>query len=368
MKIAQLNNSNSLCLGISDNALLTQSRFILMEPMLILFSTLGLLYLLRCLESQHLSVNFWWNGFLAGVFYSCSMSVKYVGFYSYILGGVLVARHIWLTLSERHTTNLQIWLNVLVKSILLVLIPAAVYLSFFYLHLEVLHKAGPHDSAMTSAFQASLDGGLASITHGQPLKVVHGSQITLRHTTGRHCWMHSHSLVYPVKYDDGRGSSHQQQVTCYSFKDVNNWWIVKRPDKADFSIGEELDYIKHGDEVQIVHGLTSRALNSHDVAAPVSPASQEVSCYIDYNVSMPGQLLWRVEIVNKEEEGEMWHAIKSQVRLVHVTTNAALRFTGKQLPEWGHHQHEIGADKNLNHPDTIWNVEEHRYTKSELDS
>lgn len=33
---------------------------------------------------------------------------------------------------------------------------------------------------------------------------------------------------------------------------------------------------------------------SHDVAAPVTPQNQEVSCYIDYNVSMPAQNLWRV--------------------------------------------------------------------------
>jgi dolichyl-phosphate-mannose--protein O-mannosyl transferase len=79
---------------------------------------------------------------------------------------------------------------------------------------------------------------------------------------------------------------------------------------------------------------------------------------------MPGQLLWRVEILNKEEVGDVWHAIKSQVRLVHVTSQTALRFTGRQLPAWGFNQHEVAADKNLNHIDSVWNVEEHRYTKS----
>lgn len=39
----------------------------------------------------------------------------------------------------------------------------------------------------------------------------------------------------------------------------------------------------------------------HDVAAPLSPHSQEVSCYIDYNISMPAQNLWRV--VSDQKEG-----------------------------------------------------------------
>ena len=57
-------------------------------------------------------------------------------------------------------------------------------------------------------------------------------------------------------------------------KDVNNWWIVKRPDREDLAVHEPLDVIRHGDVVQLVHGMTHRALNSHDVAAPTTPHCQ----------------------------------------------------------------------------------------------
>lgn len=79
--------------------------------------------------------------------------------------------------------------------------------------------------------QASLEGGLARITQGQPLEVAYGSQVTLKNVFGKPvpCWLHSHQSTYPMIYENGRGSSHQQQVTCYPFKDVNNWWIVKDP-------------------------------------------------------------------------------------------------------------------------------------------
>ena len=88
---------------------------------------------------------------------------------------------------------------------------------------------------------------------------------------------------------------------------------------------------------------------------------------MDHNVSMAAQPLWRVEIVGgcEGQGGCVWEAVRSTVRLVHVTTGQALRMSGKQLPKWGFNQHEVVTDRILVQDDTIWNVEEHRYTKSE---
>ncbi|XP_039310165.1 protein O-mannosyltransferase 1 isoform X2 [Solenopsis invicta] len=378
-----------------DNALLTQSRFILMESILMHFSLLGLLCIVkfRKVMDRPTSASWWiwltlgivnltcalWYKIILTIFFFIFLlfsimikaflySVKYVGFYSMILAFFLIAHDYWSLLSRKTLSNTILWIHLLLRFVVLITVIAAVYLSIFYVHLAILSKAGPHDSVMTSAFQASLEGGLASITKGQPLEVTHGSQITLRHTYGRACWLHSHNQVYPLRYPDGRGSSHQQQVTCYSFKDVNNWWIVKKPDKNDLVVTKPSEPIRHGDVIQLVHGITSRALNSHDVAAPMTPQSQEVSCYIDYNVSMPAQNLWRVEITNRDHSGDVWHAIQSQVRLIHVHANGAefaLKFSGRQLPDWGFNQHEVVADRLMDQTNSIWNVEEHRYTKSE---
>lgn len=51
--------------------------------------------------------------------------------------------------------------------------------------------------------------------------------------------------------------------------------------------------------------------------------------------------------------------------MIHVSTEAALRYTGRLLPEWGFNQHEVAADRVIDNKDAIWNVEEHRYTKGE---
>ena len=53
---------------------------------------------------------------------------------------------------------------------------------------------------------------------------------------------------------------------------------------------------------------------AHSVFDPVQLACpQEVSCYIDYNISMPAQNLWKVELLNGKDTNNVWHAIVSQV-------------------------------------------------------
>ena len=50
-----------------------------------------------------------------------------------------------------------------------------------------------------SLYLLLFQGGLASLTKGQPLHVAYCSQITLRHMTnigGNPCWLHFHSLTF----------------------------------------------------------------------------------------------------------------------------------------------------------------------------
>ncbi|KAI5737145.1 hypothetical protein M8J76_010480 [Diaphorina citri] len=356
--------------ALCDNALLTQSRFILMEPMLLCFSLFGLLCIIKfCKHSTSLSSIGWWLWLTLGsVSLTLALCIKYAGLYSWYLASYIVWSDYWRrTLGNRRISNSLALGHAIARALVCSVVPIAVYLAVFHVHFSVLYKAGPHDTVMTSAFQASLEGGLASITKGQPLEIVHGSQVTLRYTGGKPCWLHSHQHMYPIKYSDKRGSSHQQQVTCYTFKDVNNWWIVKHPDRNSITVDSPPTPVRHGDIIQLVHGMSLRALNSHDVGAPMSPQHQEVSCYVDYNISMPAQNLWRVEILNKDSVGDVWHTIRSIVRLVHVNSSWALKFSGKHLPDWGFHQYEVVTAKEINHESVQWNVEEHRYTKQEYE-
>nr|XP_033816611.1 protein PRRC2B-like isoform X5 [Geotrypetes seraphini] len=375
--VLELHFSHSAALGAAililfENSLITQSRLMLLESILIFFSLLAVLSYLKFHNTQKtsfFSAAYWFWLLLTGLSCACAVGVKYMGLFTYLLLLAIAGVHTWHLIGNKALSNMAVLCHVIARVLALLVTPVLIYLGFFYIHLTLLYRSGPHDQIMSSAFQASLEGGLARITQGQPLEVVYGSQITMRSVLSQPvpCWLHSHKNIYPVRYDDGRGSSHQQQVTCYPFKDVNNWWIVKNPGLPKLVVSNPPQPVRHGDIVQLVHGITARFLNTHDVAAPLTPYAQEVSCYIDYNVSMPSQNLWRLEIVNRESDIEVWKTIVSEVKLVHMNTSAVLKVSGASLPDWGYQQLEIVGDKQhtSSHPSLIWTVEEHRYGKSQ---
>uniref|UniRef100_I3M3G5 Dolichyl-phosphate-mannose--protein mannosyltransferase n=2 Tax=Ictidomys tridecemlineatus TaxID=43179 RepID=I3M3G5_ICTTR len=375
--VTELHFSHSAAMGaallmLMENALITQSRLMLLESLLIFFNLLAVLSYLKFFNSQKhspFSLQWWFWLVLTGVACACSVGIKYMGVFTYLLVLGVAAVHAWHLIGDKTLSNVCVFFHLLARAVALLGIPVILYLLFFYVHLMLVYRSGPHDQIMSSAFQASLEGGLARITQGQPLEVAFGSQVTLRSVFGKPlpCWLHSHQSTYPMIYENGRGSSHQQQVTCYPFKDVNNWWIVKDPGRHQLVVNSPLRPVRHGDVVQLVHGMTARLLNTHDVAAPLSPHAQEVSCYIDYNISMPAQNLWRLDIVNRESDREVWKTILSEVRFVHVNTSAILKLSGAHLPDWGFWQLEVVGEKlsRSHHGSMMWNVEEHRYGKSQ---
>lgn len=169
-------------LFLFDNALLTQSRFVLMESMLLFFSLFGILCILKFRKYYKRPYSISWFFWLvsATISLTCSLCVKYAGLYSCLLGIAIILRDFWKLLSQKSITDISLITRFITQTIVGLSASILVYVLIFYVHLSLLYKAGPHDSIMTSAFQASLEGGLASITKGQPLLVAHGSQVTLR--------------------------------------------------------------------------------------------------------------------------------------------------------------------------------------------
>ncbi|XP_056138982.1 protein O-mannosyl-transferase 1 isoform X2 [Lampris incognitus] len=372
--LLELQFSHYAALGASlllllENSLIIQSRLMLLESVLIFLLFLSFFSYLRFHNSPNSSCFRYFWLLLSGASCAGAVGVKYMGLFSYLLLLGVASLHTWQLIGDRTVSHVSVCVQCVCRCVCLLLVPVLLYVFWFYIHLTLLNRSGPHDQLMSSAFQASLEGGLSRIAQGQPLEVAYGSQVTLRSVASQPvpCWLHSHKANYPIRYENGRGSSHQQQVTCYPFKDVNNWWIIKDPGRQELVVSRPPRPVRHGDVIQLLHGMTSRFLNSHDVAAPMSPYAQEISGYIDFNVSMAVQNLWRVDISNREVESEVWKTILSEVRLVHVNTSAVLKLSGLSLPDWGFGQLEVVADKVYkgHQSNMAWTVEEHRYGTSQ---
>ena len=74
----------------------------------------------------------------------------------------------WRALGDHYSSRYASYLNAFLfqffllkhvasRLLFVVVLPAAIYISTFYVHLTLLTKAGPNDDIMTSAFQASLE-------------------------------------------------------------------------------------------------------------------------------------------------------------------------------------------------------------------
>ncbi|CAG2251896.1 POMT [Mytilus edulis] len=93
-----------------DNALLVQSRFMLMEGMLLFFMCLTIYSFLkfRSLTHREFSVPWFFWLFLTGISFTCTLSVKYVGVFTAIVILLLCAKDFWFMLADNYRSDFNL--------------------------------------------------------------------------------------------------------------------------------------------------------------------------------------------------------------------------------------------------------------------
>jgi dolichyl-phosphate-mannose-protein mannosyltransferase len=130
-----------------DNALLVESRFILMDSMLLLFG-LGAVYLyLIARESKRYRL-LWLMAAAASA--GAAMSIKWTGLSALGLIGLL-----WLW-DQPH--EWRSWRRRLIEVGLLAFVPLMLYVSVFWVHFKLLPASGDGDAFMSQTFQSTLKG------------------------------------------------------------------------------------------------------------------------------------------------------------------------------------------------------------------
>lgn len=127
-----------------ENALLTQSRYILLDPFLLAFGFGALLFYFKWRRTRKIP-NLIGMAILGGL----SMSIKWTGIAFLGLAGIVELIDIVRNISLKRTINLVLYFAIL---------PLVLYFSVFVIHFSLLTKSGDGDAFMTPAFQSSLQG------------------------------------------------------------------------------------------------------------------------------------------------------------------------------------------------------------------
>lgn len=125
-----------------ENALLVESRFILMDMFLLTFGFAALWMYLRYYRTRHLG---WCIG--AGVLGALALSIKWTGISFLALIGLFAMFDAMRTASLKEWSRIALFLGVL---------PLVIYFSIFAIHFHILSLSGPGDAFMTPEFQKTL--------------------------------------------------------------------------------------------------------------------------------------------------------------------------------------------------------------------
>lgn len=132
-----------------DNALLIQSRLILLDSMLLFFGFSSLYLFLLFRKSKH-----WGLLVSSAILAGCSISIKWIGVSFLGLIGLTMIID-WVILMWKKGWNIRPAIN----GTLFVLLTATAYVSVFYIHFALLPISNHQgDQFMTMPFQATLEG------------------------------------------------------------------------------------------------------------------------------------------------------------------------------------------------------------------
>jgi dolichyl-phosphate-mannose-protein mannosyltransferase len=340
-----------------DNALVIQSRFILLDSILMFFISAAVFTWVKFRQQRSKPFKLeWWIWLVASGFsIGSATSVKMVGLFTVGLLGVATIIDLWeLADWKRQYSDKLVAKHFMCRAAALIGLPIFVYLASYWIHFAILTRTGPGDTFMSADFQTGLQGNQM---HEKSREIYLGHTIRLKSRL-EEIYLHSHPHNYPRVHDDGKISSEGQQVTGYPGKDMNNLWKILPAGKDnDISYKSRIP-INNGDLIRLQHVGTGGILYTHDVASPLTRTNMEITLANLTDTEKYERTLWSVDI---KSGGSVLKALSCQFRLVNKAYTVFLMNQQQPLPKWGFGQREINGDKrgvDENSKWIVWDVED----------
>ncbi len=213
-------------LVLADNALLTESRFILMDSTLLLFG-LGAVYLYLVARDSQTRRHWLWFA-LAALSAGAAVSIKWTG-----LNALGIIGLVWLWDQRGRVAS---WRKRLGELAILAILPLAVYMGAFWVHFQLLPHSGDGDAFMTPQFQATLVGNpnynpnthLRFLYKFEQLNIEMyqaNKTLTATHPYGSH-WYTWPLELRPIYYWEGSQYQNGAQGNIYLLGNPIIWWGV----------------------------------------------------------------------------------------------------------------------------------------------
>ncbi len=333
-----------VCMIMFDNALITQSRLIVLDSQII-FYILATCYcwirFRKCTKTQF-SFNWWLWLLCTGFSLGAAISVKFVGLFIMASIGTVTLYDLFSLMKQLKITKICIIYHWITRFVCLFCIPIACFVFFYWIHLWILNKSGTGDDLMSVEFQSTLNGNKIAF---DSVPILYNSKVTIKSKIESIYLSSNKNLNYSLIYNENKVSSEEQQVT--GLKLINNElneWLIFPIDNYNST-----KPVKNGDFLRLQHYLSQKWLLTHDIASPLTLTSQEV-IVVDLKNYNYSQTIWRIDILkrwNNNNDELILNKRSVTFRLVHNLTGCELFNFQKTLPDWApFKQREINAVKN----------------------
>ncbi|KAI8331810.1 Dolichyl-phosphate-mannose-protein mannosyltransferase-domain-containing protein [Choanephora cucurbitarum] len=360
LTLRNMNHSRSsatmaAALLVFENGIVTQSRYATPEIYVLFFSALT-----TCLwtymhtfsqESQnmlHMSA----LQTATGISMGCAISSKWTGILVFPMIWSSIVIDTWYKMCDKKNRIKPILIQIFGYLFTVGLVPLAVYLSIFCLHLQLIPNKGDHDLSLSTKLRYSLEGN--NYDTSQP-DIAYGSQIVIKHEATAGGYLHSHKKRFS-------GGSTQQEVTLYPHIDLNNIWTVHKAGEL-WNTSQPLEKVHNRDMIRLEHFSSSRKLHSHDVRPQISNRKEhsEVTAYGDKFIADHNDF-WVLHIIDEQgypslNTSILWKPLEQRFRLQHIRGCSLISHNVYYAPPEGENHQEVTCMASAHPIISNWIVE-----------
>ncbi|KAL6122819.1 hypothetical protein NUSPORA_00077 [Nucleospora cyclopteri] len=301
-----------------DNGINSISRLILLDSHMLFFTSsttfLFCFYFYQKSPNKHLTT------LALGISIGCVVAVKWIGCLTTLYVGLFIGAEL---IYHFATSGDKMLLNFILSRIFyLINIPIITYLFTFVIHFFIAFNSSSDSASFSKEFSFRLKNNVFS----QNKKYIsYGKQVTIKHDNG---FLHSHKHKYPD--DKGIEENDAFQVTSYKHRDNNNVFYFQR-----LGVNEEASFIKHNDEIAILHNEAKGYLGTNHKPATIGEGLRVVA----ETGILHNDGVWIIE--REDNKDKNVESIICNFYLKHKNTKKYLSLSGKMYPTWGFSQEEI---------------------------